>query len=90
MDKTSKILLLLVFLALTANLLRPLFFPGRASADEPYQVAVLKSRFNRAVKDLEGQIQKLEMQFEKHNHKIEVCDCDPDVPRMMVETSTPD
>ena len=72
MDKTSKILLVLVFLALTANFFRPIFFPPQVSAGEPYQVAVLKSQFRFVTNKLQDSIQELENRFEKHTHSVKV------------------
>lgn len=87
MDRTSKILLLLVFLALTANLFQPLFFPRQARADEVYQVAVLSSTFRVAIRKLEAQINEVYQKFEKHTHKLKVCACDSDDAKVTVETS---
>ncbi len=100
MDKTSKVLLVLVFLALTANFLKPVFYPKRAFADEPYQVAILKSEFayklnklreqvQQADQKLEREIEEVDKKFNKHTHKLEVCVCEPGTAKANVETSKP-
>jgi Skp family chaperone for outer membrane proteins len=100
MDKTSKVLLVLVFLALTANFFKPVFYPKRAFADQPYQVAVLKSEFNYKLNKLIEQVQtsdqrlekmikKLEQKFDKHTHKLDTCGCEEGAGIVNVETSKP-
>ena len=90
MDKTSKILLVLVFLALTANFFRPLFFPPQVSAGEPYQVAVLKTEFRFVTNKLQDTIQKLEHRFEKHTHSVKVSKSDSGTSMVTVKTSKPE
>jgi hypothetical protein len=89
MDKTLKVLLILIFLALTANLFRPVFSPRQASADEPYQVAVLKSEFSYKMNELAGQISKLEQKFNNHTHSLKVCSCESGGAKVNVDTSKP-
>lgn len=89
MDKTLKVLLMLIFLALTANLFRPVFSPRQASADEPYQVAVLKSEFSYKMNQLNDRLDKMERKFNNHTHKIKVCSCESGGAKVTVETSKP-
>lgn len=89
MDKTLKVLLILIFLALTANLFRPVFSPRQASADEPYQVAVLKTEFSYKMNQLTDQISKLEHKFDSHTHKLKVCSCEDGGAKVNVDTSKP-
>ena len=70
MDRTSKILLGLIFLALTANFLKPFFYPKRAFADEPYQVAVLKSEFAYKLNKLADRVGEVEQKLQKKNLEI--------------------
>ena len=100
MDKTSKVLLVLIFLALTANFFKPLFLPKRAFADEPYQVAVLKSEFvfklNKLTEEvhkddlnLDEKIEEVGKKFNKHTHKLEDCNCEEGAGKVITETSNP-
>ena len=100
MDRASKILLVLIFLALTANFFKPLFYPRRAFADQPYQVAVLKSEFVFKLNKLTGQVQEtdrmlekkieeVEKKFNTHTHKLEICGCEEGAGKVNVETSKP-
>ncbi len=89
MNRTPKITLLLIFLALTANFFRPLFFPRQVHADEPYQVAVLKGRLKASMMRVEEIIQELEQKVDNHTHKIKIYKCDPSVSKVEVETSKP-
>jgi hypothetical protein len=90
MDRTSKILLALIFLALTTNFFKPLFFPKRADAEKPYQVAVLKSEFRHVTNQMEDKISKLTDTFAKHTHKIKICSCDSEASKINVKTSKPE
>lgn len=90
MDRTSKILLGLIFWVLIATLFRPLFFPGQARADEPYQVAsVLRSEFRVVTKKLMDRVEEVDRKFDKHTHKLEVCSCEEGVAKIKVTTSKP-
>jgi hypothetical protein len=79
----------LVFLALVANLFRPVIFPRRACAEEPYQVAVLKTEFRYVVNKLEERVQALEKKFEKHTHQVDIYRCKDDAEKVKVKTSKP-
>ena len=89
MDRTSNILILLIFLALIANLFQPLFFPGPAGADEPYQVAIRRGQLRDVERKLKEKVQKVRQKFDAHTHKIKICKCDSDVLGIKIETSKP-
>lgn len=90
MGNRLNIVLSLILLGLVANFLHPFIYSRQAHADEPFQVAtLLKSRFRKAVGDVEDKLEKVEGKIEKHTHELKVCSCEEDVPKITVESSKP-
>ncbi len=90
MANRLNIVLSLILLGLVVNFLHPFFSTPQAHADEPFQVAtLLKSRFRKAVGDVEDKLEKVEGKIKKHTHELKVCSCEEDVPRIKVDSSKP-